>query len=202
MSRSPHSFTAFNGSRRVCSGSPLDVALAVKALLGRQPEAAVLFFEDGTGSQIDFDLRGTDEDIAARLRPLGSAVDQTEPTRGPGRPKLGVVAREVTLLPRHWQWLAAQPGGASVTLRKLVEGARRSRAGKDGSREAQTRAYHFMSAMAGNLPGFEEATRALFANDRQRFNELIAAWPVDVREHALRLSSGDDDGTAPGSGPG
>lgn len=109
------------------------------------------------------------------------------PRRGRGRPKLGVVAREVTLLPRHWEWLAAQPGGASVALRKLVEEARRSQSGR--ARQAQERAYHFMNAMAGDLPGFEEATRALFAGDREGFAERIAGWPTDVREHAAWLAS-------------
>jgi hypothetical protein len=99
-----------------------------------------------------------------------------------------VVAREVTLLPRHWDWLGSQPGGASVALRKLVDEARRLRGDRDRIRTAQEAAYHFMSAMAGNLPGFEEATRALFADDRHRFVDLIAAWPEDLRDHALKLA--------------
>src|SRR3984957_11907417 len=111
------------------------------------------------------------------------SVDVSTP-RGRGRPKLGVVAREVTLLPRHWEWLATQPGGASVALRKLVEEARRTHADKDKIRKAQERAYHFMSAMAGDLPGFEEATRALFADNRSKFKETIGTWPVDVHDHA------------------
>jgi hypothetical protein len=100
------------------------------------------------------------------------------------------VAREVTLLPRHWEWLAKQPGGASVTLRKLVEDARRANAGTATAREAQERAYRFMSAMAGNLPGFEEATRALFAKDKPRFEMLIAEWPDSVGDYARDLASG------------
>jgi hypothetical protein len=114
--------------------------------------------------------------------------------RGRGRPKLGVVAREVTLLPRHWDWLATQPGGASVALRKLVEEARRTGGDRDRSRAARDAAYHFMSAMAGNLPGFEEASRALFADDRRRFAGLIAGWPDDVRDHAVKLAFGDRAG--------
>lgn len=109
-----------------------------------------------------------------------------------------MVAREVTLLPRHWEWLARQPGGASVVLRKLVEEARRTHAESDKRRKAQESAYHFMSAIAGNLPGFEEATRALFANDRQRFGERIAAWPDDVRDHAVKLAFGEGRHTLPG----
>jgi hypothetical protein len=147
----------------------------------------VLAFDDATGTQIDFDLRGTDADIAARLEKRFPDARADAP-RTPGRPKLGVVAREVTLLPRHWEWLAAQPGGASVTLRKLVEEARRSGPTSAAKlRGLHERAYRFMSAMAGNFPGFEEASRALFGNDMPRFTELIAGWPKDVREHLVRL---------------
>ena len=109
-------------------------------------------------------------------------------------PELGVVAREVTLLPRHWDWLAGQPGGASVTLRKLVEQARKDNEGKDRLRRAREAAYRFLSAMAGNLPGFEEAARALFAGHRDRFAAVVAPWPQDVREHAVKLAArGFDD---------
>ena len=111
--------------------------------------------------------------------------------RGRGRPKLGVVAREVTLLPRHWEWLNAQPGGASVALRKLVEAARRTNGDADRLRAARDAAYHFMSAMAGNLTNFEEASRALFADDRRRFTSLIAAWPPDIRDHVAKLAYAD-----------
>ena len=112
-----------------------------------------------------------------------------EPARGPGRPKLGVVAREVTLLPRHWEWLASQPGGASVALRKLVEVARRSSEVKDRVRQAGAVAYRFMSTMAGHEPGFEEASRALFAGDQAGFEALIAAWPVDGQNHLKALAT-------------
>jgi len=115
---------------------------------------------------------------------------QPQPRTGPGRPRLGVVAREVTLLPRHWRWLSVQPGGASVALRKLVEDARRAHAGSDRQRDAQEAAYRFMSAMAGDAHGFEEAARALFAVDEKHFEEHIADWPQDVREHAQMLAVG------------
>ena len=108
--------------------------------------------------------------------------------RGPGRPKLGVVAREITLLPRHWEWLAQQAGGASVAIRKLVEEARRTGEDKDRIRQAQEAAYRFMSAMAGNRPHYEDAIRALFADDPAGFEKLIAEWPADVRDHALTLA--------------
>ena len=119
-------------------------------------------------------------------------AEQTASTgrTGPGRPKLGVVGREVTLLPRHWDWLAAQPGGASVTLRKLVEAARKERQGPQAIRRAQDAAYRFMHALAGDLPGFEEATRALYAWDVERMRGLIERWPPDVRDHVLTLVEG------------
>jgi hypothetical protein len=112
-----------------------------------------------------------------------------EAVRKPGRPKLGVVPREVTLLPRHWDWLAGQPGGASVALRKLVEQARRTNQDKDRLRLAQEAAYRFMSTMAGNEPGFEEAARALFAANQVRFSEFVEPWPIDVRDHAKKLAA-------------
>ena len=181
------SCTAFEGTRRAASGTYLEVALAVKALFAKDAGAPVLIFDDRSGSQIDFDLRGNAQDIAARLAERGRKGDKQEAARGPGRPKLGVVAREVTLLPRHWEWLAEQPGGASVTLRKLVEEARRS------TGAAQERAYRFMSAMAGDLPGCEEAARALFANDKRRFGEHVAGWPADVRDYAIGLAFKAED---------
>jgi hypothetical protein len=119
--------------------------------------------------------------------PTATPAGKQEP-RGPGRPKLGVVAREVTLLPRHWEWLNAQPGGASVALRKLVEEARRGNESKDRMRQAQDALYRFMSTLAGDEAGFEEASRALFAGDRKLFMALIQLWPKDVRSHAERLA--------------
>ncbi|GLQ94863.1 DUF2239 family protein [Dyella acidisoli] len=191
----PISYTSFQGHRRLASGAPHVVALAVKLAAERGGSRPVLIFDDSTGRSIDFDTRGTDDDVVARYRPVsacqGTAEVEPEAPRGRGRPKLGVVAREVTLLPRHWTWLESQSGGASVTLRKLVEEARRAHGEGDRARAAQERAYHFMSAMAGNMPGFEEATRALFANDRTKFGELIAQWPVDVRDYATHLAFAD-----------
>jgi hypothetical protein len=98
------------------------------------------------------------------------------------------VAREVTLLPRHWEWLAQQPGGASAALRRLVEDARRTHAGRDSWRQAKERAYRFMSAIAGGFAGFEDASRALFAQDADAFARCIAAWPPDVQAHLAWLA--------------
>ncbi|MGC2947257.1 DUF2239 family protein [Burkholderia ambifaria] len=192
------SYTAFDGHRRLVSGPLATVALAVRQAAGDATPGTILIFNDATGRAIDLDLRGTADEIRARYAaapadasaPAGEPTGEGEP-RGRGRPKLGVVSREVTLLPRHWDWLATQPGGASVALRKLVEDARRTHAAADRRRDAQARAYHFMSAIAGDLPGFEEAARALYANDLARLTELIAGWPDDVRDHALALARGD-----------
>lgn len=175
--------TAFAGTDRLVHGPLTEVALAVKAALARDPAASVLTFDDATGRVIDLDLRGSDAEVLARLAP-----DEEPSARGRGRPKLGVVAREVTLLPRHWDWLATQPGGASHALRRLVEEARRRDGGQSEQRKTQETAYRFMSAMAGDLPGFEEAARALFANDATRFAVHAAVWPADIREHAQKLA--------------
>lgn len=186
-------YTAFEGYRRIATGPLAAVALAIKRSLERSPTSALLIFDDAAGRSIDIDIRGTDEQVLERFgrrlkeRPAHSDAGGT---RGRGRPRLGVVSREVTLLPRHWQWLAAQPGGASAALRKLIDSARRTHAAHDRRREATERAYRFMSAIAGDLPGFEEASRALFARQRARFAGLVAAWPEDVREHALLLAFG------------
>ena len=189
-------FTAFEGARRLASGPLDEVALAIKRV-EQHTSAPIAIFDDLTGRPIDLDLRGSDADIVARLADrleTGKARDAVAPAsepRGRGRPKLGVVAREVTLLPRHWEWLNAQPGGASVALRKLVEQARRNTGDADRARAAREAAYHFMSAMAGNLPGFEEATRALFADDRRRMAGHIATWPADIRDHVVKLAYSD-----------
>ncbi len=176
--------TAFEGSRRIGTGEMGKVAVEVKKVLERGERGTVLIFDDRTGEQVEMNWRATP--VAALALVDEPAVD--EPRRV-GRPKLGVVPKEVTLLPRHWEWLGLQPGGASVTLRRLVDEARNVSAGKDRVRQAQEAAYRFMSAIAGNEPGFEEAIRALFAGQRQRFEELVLDWPIDVRDHARQLAA-------------
>jgi hypothetical protein len=191
MNSPPTDYIAFEGERRIASGDLQAVARAAKQTLDQRKDASVLIFNGSTSEPVDLNFRGGLEDVLARLPvPKGAAPAEPElpPNRGPGRPKLGVVAREVTLLPRHWEWLAQQAGGASVAIRKLVEEARRGGDDKDRIRRAQEAAYRFMSAMAGNKPHFEEATRALFAPDPVRFKALIAGWPVDVRDHAAKLA--------------
>ncbi|MES5323993.1 DUF2239 family protein [Alcaligenes phenolicus] len=189
----PNTYTSFMGHRRIASGPMLANVLAVKKVLESRVNDPVLIFDDVTGRFVDVNTQGTDEELAQRYAPVDAPeveVEQTEEEapRGRGRPKLGVIPREVTLLPRHWDWLATQPGGASVALRKLVEEARRASAAKDQRRQAQERAYNFMTAIGGDLPGFEEAMRALFADELERFKTLLAGWPEDVREHAIKLA--------------
>jgi uncharacterized protein len=183
-------YIAFEGDRRIAAGDLRDVARAAKEILDRRKDAAILIFDGMTSGPVEIDFRGTGADVQARLPQAAGAVADAGPSapRGPGRPKLGVVAREVTLLPRHWDWLAQQPGGASVAWRKLVDAVRRT--GEDGNRvrRAQEAAYRFMSAMAGNKPHYEDAIRALFANEPARFEKLIAAWPTDVRDHTHSLA--------------
>lgn len=179
------SWTAFQGDKRIAGGSPVEVVTALKA----EETSGVLIFDDATGRLVDLDLRGDVEECLARL-PTGaeSSVEPTE--RRPGRPKLGVVAREVTLLPRHWEWLNRQPGGASVALRKLVESARAAGDPDNRKRQAQEAADRFMQALAGDQPGYEEAARALYAGQADRFADLVAPWPKDIRDHARHLAEG------------
>jgi hypothetical protein len=184
--------TAFLGTRRIASGDLAEVALKSKQATDRDKWAPLVIFDDVTSQVIEVDFRGTQKDVLRRIAEASPASVEAPPeatTRGPGRPKLGVVAREVTLLPRHWDWLASQPGGASVALRKLVEHALRANEGKDRRRRAQEAAYRFLSAMAGNEPGFEEAARALFAGKQARFDEIVEPWPIDVRDHARKLAA-------------
>ena len=187
-----NTLTAFVRHGRLLSGPPAEVAVAMWKRARSNPTEALLVFDDTTGAQIDLDLSGGEAAVRARHAPTASAAAATAARAGAGRPKLGVVAREVTLLPRHWEWLKAQPGGASAALRRLVDEARRRQAEDGNPRPSQDAAYRFMSAMAGNLPGFEEAARALFAGDIPRLRTVISGWPRDVRDHALRLARADE----------
>jgi hypothetical protein len=178
----PPRFVAFAGEARIAAGDLAETAAAARRAQERDPNAAILVFNRETAEVVDLDLRGTSQEVAARY-----ASPEFPPARR-GRPKLGVVAREVTLLPRHWDWLARQPGGASITLRRLVETARKSSAGAARAR-VQT-AYRFMSVMAGNLPGFEEAARALFAGNWDALAARLAHWPADVGDEIRRFLDG------------
>ena len=179
--------TVFAGDRKIASGAPREVVAAVKA--ATEAGERVLVFADADGQPVEFDLRGDLEAVLARL-----PFEEVEEKRGRGRPKLGVTAREVTLLPRHWDWLAGQSGGASVALRKLVEGALREAEGPDRTRRANEASYRFMTAMAGDRAGYEDAVRALFAGDGTGLEAATAAWPQDVRDMALGLASAGSAG--------
>ena len=210
-----HLVTAFSGHAVFSAGTLLEVALAIKSAETENTTASTLAFDDETGHLIDLDLHGSRADVIERLlrnavearlekiaddtpSPSASEAPNSGEQRGRGRPKLGVVAREVTLLPRHWEWLSAQTGGASVTLRRLVEQARRGDLadGKQQRRNAQESAYRFMSAIAGDLPGFEDACRALFADDAAQFRLHTAPWPADVAAYAARLAFETDNPAA------
>jgi hypothetical protein len=209
--------TAFAGDRLIAGGPLRSVALTARQVLDIDPGASLLIFDDAEQRQVEIDLRGSMAELVQRLAAapddatsnpktggnagattaatapaVAAAVAKSEapaPPRGRGRPKLGVVAREVTLLPRHWTWLNAQPGGASVALRKLVESARRGNGDGDRRRAGQEATYRFMHAIAGDQPGFEAAARALFAGDLGKLEDAIADWPHDIREHATMLAA-------------
>ncbi len=160
--------------------------LAIVALAASEAQAArqcVLVFNDADGSVVDLDLRGDTVDIAARYHIAA-------PAKPRGRPKLGVVAKEITLLPDQWDWLSQQSGGASATLRKLVLAAQRGNAATDTKRMASERCYRFLYAIAGDLPDFEAACRALFATNAQAFEGFLAGWPVDIASYARQLAKG------------
>lgn len=192
---------AFDGDRLVASGPIGRVAESLRTLHPHAAQGVILVFDALTSELLEIDPRSPSSpavSIGAPALPVNAPVDapasdastastaseDIEPARGPGRPRLGVVAREVTLLPRHWDWLASQPGGASATLRRLVEQARSTSALRDRVRAAQESAYRFMSAVLGNQPHYEESIRALFAGDSDRFAALTEAWPRDLRDHA------------------
>ena len=173
-------FTAFAGFTLIVTGNLPTVLIRVREFLEREKQAQVLIFDDQTGKQVDFNLRGTLEEVLARVSPPA-------PKKGPGRPSLGVVCREVSLLPRHWEWLESQPSKASGTLRRLVESAMKSESREDRSRRRLEAVGRFMWSMAGNFEGFEEASRALYAGNRAGFAERIASWPADIRQHLERM---------------
>lgn len=183
---------AFLQDKCIAAGAPQAVVSAVKERTDPQGADGLLVFDAQSSQTIELDLRGSLAEVLARLPgealpPVDAAQESAAP-RAPGRPKLGVTAREVTLLPRHWNWLAAQPGGASTVLRKLVEQAMRNSREADRLRLAQEAAYRFMNVMAGDRAGYEEAIRALFAGDLVRLQQAITGWPADIRVHALELS--------------
>jgi len=176
-------YCAFEGSTLIASGSLEAVLRASKELVDGDKTASLLVFDESTGRQLDFDFRGSIAEILERELPGPEK-------RGPGRPKLGVVGGEVTLLPRQWEWLERQPNGVSATLRRLVDEARKADSGEAAARQAVDAAYRFMSAMAGDLPGYEEASRALYRRDRAALSSILSTWPADIGNKALELYEG------------
>lgn len=180
-------YTAFEGDKLFSHGSLAEVVTKIKKRLGKAQNAPMLIFSDATGATIDFNFQGTEKEIAKRLA-VFVAGKSPRPTEGPGRPRLGVVSREISLLPRHWEWLATQPGGASATLRRLVEDGAKRAVGSTSTKQAQERAHKFMSSVAGDRPGYEEALRALYRRDRKGFSTQIASWPEDLQGYVQKLA--------------
>jgi hypothetical protein len=186
MNSMPLTCTAFDHQRLIASGTLTDVVRATKQALDTGATGPLLIFDDCSSRQIEVDFRGTPDEVIARLSSKQPRPDTA--TRGPGRPRLGVVPREITLLPRHWDWLGEQPGGASAILRRLVEQAMRGGA-SERARQSSESVDRFMQVMAGDLAGYEEASRAFYRGNQAVFAEKIAAWPHDVRVHLQHLAA-------------
>lgn len=180
-------YTAFDGPDRLLRGTLPEVVLKIKKRLGKAENSSILIFSDSTGKTIDFNFQGTEKDVLKRLEVYVSQ-EESKASLGPGRPKLGVISREISLLPRHWEWLATQPGGASAMIRKLIEEAKTKSSSNVGVKQVQERVYRFMSVIAGDLIGFEEALRALYKANRKDFLLNIQDWPRDVKSHAIELA--------------
>jgi hypothetical protein len=165
---------AFFEDRLIARGAREDVTRLVEDRFAASDHGAIRVFDEATMKVTDLDYWDAGKSAAA----LPSAV------RGRGRPKLGVVAREVTLLPRQWEWLGTQPGGASAAIRRLVEEARKAAPPAGMGRDA---AYRFMTEMAGDRPGYEEAIRALYRGDHEKVREIAGDWPDDIRAYLGRL---------------
>jgi len=183
-------YTAFAADHQIASGDLQSTVLKTKKRIDEGEKESILIFDDSTGKQVDFDFRGTPEKVLQKLssHPLfvSTHPSATAPS-GPGRPKLGIVSREVSLLPRHWDWLEQQPSGISAMLRKLIDNARKSEPDEERARRRRETGGSFMWSMAGNLPGFEEASRALYASDMKKLEKVIQDWPKDIRKYLLKL---------------
>lgn len=183
-----NTYTAFETHKILSQGSLEDVVLKVKKRLEKSPESQIVIYSDVTGKSMDFNFQGSEKEVLKRLEVYTTPESADEASTGPGRPKLGVISREVSLLPRHWEWLATQSGGASNTLRKLVEESMKKTSGVQTVKTAQERTYKFMSVEAGDLENYEEALRALYRKDKEKFTSDIKTWPRDVQKHILELA--------------
>ncbi len=181
--------TAFAGTQRLATGHLTFVAQAVKSSLENGDKREIVIFDNHTSEVIEVDFRGSQEEVAKQFSPAaGEKESEPAPTKSRGRPKLGVVAKEITLLPRHWDWLNQQPASVSATLRKLVEQASRQNQQAANARQAQDIVYRFINVVASHLNEYEEALRALYAKDGDKFQQLIREWPADVVAHLKKLA--------------
>jgi len=183
----PNTYTAFEGHELIFRGPLSEIVLKIKRRLGKAENSSILIFSDDTGKTMDFNFRGNEQEVLKRID-IYVSDDASKDVTGPGRPKLGVISREVSLLPRHWEWLANQSGGASATLRKLVEDAKKKSVSSSLIKQAQERTYKFMSVMTGNLEGYEDALRALYKRDKKTFLNQIKNWPSDVKKYAADIA--------------
>lgn len=183
-----NTYTAFEDHKILSQGSLEDVVLKVKKRFEKSPESQIVIYSDATGKSMDFNFQGSKKEVLKRLEVYTTPESSNEVSSGPGRPKLGVISREVSLLPKHWEWLATQSGGASNTLRKLVEENMKKTSGINSVKAAQERTYKFMSVEAGDFANYEEALRALYRKDKERFSGEIKTWPRDVQKHILELA--------------
>lgn len=185
----PDTHLAFAGDELIARGALTEVALAVRKVTDAGECRPIIVFDAISSQTIDLDLRGTPQDIVARLtgEPVPTQGEPTDGTEGraagPGRPRLGVVSREVSLLPRHWDWLKTQRGGASAALRRLVDEARRHSGARDRCNAARESFDRFLRVMGGDRPNYEEALRAFYAGRDADLRRLVADWPGDVRDH-------------------
>ena len=176
------SYTIFLGHQRLLTAPLPEVLSYLKTKLERTGQGPLLVFNDQTGRTVDFNLSGTLDEVLAR--------EVSSPAKaGPGRPKLGVVSREVSLLPRHWDWLESHPNGASAALRRLIDEARRADPEAERRRMSILPTDRFLTVLGGDLPGSEEASRALYAGDGATFQTVVQDWPEDIRLHALHLAA-------------
>ena len=177
-------FSAYGPTSCIGQGELTDVALAAHRFLRTHPDQSALILQDSTCQIIDLDLSG-DEALLERkanhypIRSQAPVPDSKDPITG-----------EITLLPRHWQWLAEQGGNASATLRRLIDEARRDPKQKADNecRRRQQLTYRFCQALCGDFQGYEDALRALYAADKDSFKTHISTWPADFALRAEALA--------------
>ncbi len=169
-------YSSFIGDRHLFTGDLKGMLSQTHAYISRHGEEGLLIFDNFSGRQIDYNFRVSLEEL------LGKELPPT-PKKGPGRPRLGVVCGEISLLPRHWDWLQRQRQSASATIRRLIEAAMKEASPEEKTREAIDAAGKFLWTMAGNLSDFEEASRALYAQKWHILDAITAAWPEDIAKH-------------------